>query len=172
MRRLPSAFAPVLFAALALAACQPSAESDAAPAPSPTPASFPAPQAALPAVALDDARAFVRPGGTLETPTFDAAGSTTATGTVRGDAAPVFAVPLAAGQSATVVFESASPNLYFNVSDAADHSGAALHRGEIDGMTAVVTAPRDMTLVITPFQPRAMARRGEAADFTLTITRR
>lgn len=168
MRRLPSAFVPALFAALALIACRQPTEADAAPAPS-SPA---APQAASPTVALDDARAFVRPGGTLETPAFDAAGLASATGTVRGDAAPVFAVALAAGQTAKVVFESASSNLYFNASDAADHSGAALHRGEVDGMTAVVTAPRDMTLVITPFQPRATARRGEAADFTLTITRR
>lgn len=168
MRRLSTAVVSGALAALALAACQPAPE-PAVKAEAPT---APMAEVSPPAVAVDDARAFVREGGALETPTFDSAGSATANGTVRGDVAPVFAVALAAGQTATVVFESASPNLYFNASDAADHSGAALHRGEVDGMTAVVTAPRDMTLVVTPFQPRATARRGEAADFTLTITRR
>jgi len=68
--------------------------------------------------------------------------------------------------------ETDSSNLYFNVSEATDHSGAAVHRGEVDGQSATLTADRDMTYVIAPFQPRATARRDEAGDFTLTISRR
>lgn len=103
--------------------------------------------------------------------TFARTGSTTVQGQVSGDTAPVYAVPVAAGQTLTATFASPSANLYFNVSDAADHSGAALHRGEVDGATATLKAERDTTFVIQPYQPRAMARRGETAPFTLTVSR-
>jgi len=156
-------------AALALlAACSPKApEKTEAPA---TP-QVAAAAAALPAVDTANAQQFVGEGGALTPLTFDRSGTTTVTGSVVGDKAPVYAVPVAAGQTLTVTFQSDSSNLYVNVSDAADHSGAALHRGETDGASATLKADRDMTFVIAPFQPRATARRNEAGEFSLTVAR-
>ena len=102
---------------------------------------------------------------------FAQVGTQTVQGVVRGYAAPVYAVPVAKGQTLTVEFAPSNTNLYINVSDAADQSGAALHRGETDGATASLKADRDTTYVIAPYQPRAMARRGENGDFSLTVTR-
>ena len=153
-----------------VAACR-SGEPETAPAPSePAAAAAPA-QAVLPPIDTVNAQQFVTNGGELTPLTFDRSGSTTVTGTVAGDKAPVYAVSAAAGQTLTVTFQSDSDNLYANVSDAADHSGAALHRGEMEGRTASLKADRDMTFVITPFQPRAMARRNETGTFSLTVAR-
>ena len=152
-----------------LAACS-SGEPEKAETPPAPPAAAPAP-AALPPVDMANAQQFTANGGALTPLTFDRSGSTTVTGAVVGYKAPVYAVPVAAGQTLTVTFQSDSANLYVNVSDAADHSGAALHRGEIDGGTARLKADRDMTFVILPFQPRAMARRNETGTFHLTVSR-
>ncbi len=158
----------------ALAACgSPEAGPEETPAPviaEPTPAAPPTP-AALPAVDRANAQQFVADGAALEPLDFEPTGSTTVEGTVQGEAAPVYAVPAAAGQTVTVTFQPANANLYINVSDATDHSGAALHRGEVDGAVATLTADRDMTFIIMPFQPRAMARRGETGTYTLTVAR-
>ena len=165
----------VLAATVALGACgSPEQSGTEAPASTPAPAGAPAePEpAALPSIDTENARQFVQGGSTLIEASFPAVGSTTAEGQVKGYDAPVYAVPVAAGQTLTVAMETASSNLYFNVSEATDHSGAAVHRGEVDGQTATLTADRDMTYVIAPFQPRATARRDEAGDFTLTISRR
>ena len=125
----------------------------------------------LPPADVENARQFATGEDTFEALTFDRSGATTVKGMVRGDAAPVYAVPVAAGQTLTVTFAPSNTNLYVNVSDAADHSGAALHRGEVDGQTATLKAERDMTFVITPYQPRAMARRNETGEFSLTVAR-
>lgn len=164
--------APVLgLAGLALVAACNSGQPEKAEAPAePAPAAAPAP-AALPAIDTANARQFVTEGGALTPLTFDRSGSTTTTGAVTGDKAPVYAVSAAAGQTLTVTFQSDSDNLYVNVSDAADHSGAALHRGEVEGGTASLKADRDMTFVIAPFQPRAAARRNESGNFSLTVAR-
>lgn len=170
---------------LALAACgdrpgaAPEAASEATPDLSGGPAA--APQAvapasgttqALPAVDEAAARAFVREEGSrLETLTFERVGSVTKEGMVKGYAAPVYAVPVASGQTLKVAFKPSNANLYFNISDAADQSGAAVFRGEVDGETAELKASKDTTYVITPYQPRAMARRDETGSYTLTVSR-
>ena len=175
----------LLSLSLALAACgdrpgaAPEAASEATPDLSGGPAA--APQAvssmpdaaqALPAVDEAAARAFVREeGSTLEVLTFDRVGSVTKEGTVKGYAAPVYAVPVASGQTLKVAFKPSNANLYFNISDAADQSGAAVFRGEVDGQMAELKAPKDTTYVITPFQPRAMARRGSEGGYSLTVSR-
>jgi len=159
--------------ALGLSACgqaENKAADEAAPAPAPAAAAAPA-ASSLPSVDAESARQFATGEDTFEALTFDRTGATTVKGLVRGDAAPVYAVPVAAGQTLTVTFVPANTNLYINVSDAADHSGAALHRGEVDGQTATLKAERDMTFVITPYQPRAMARRNETGEFSLTVAR-
>ena len=163
-----SAFVLASVALLGLAAC------NQEPAKPSTPPSAPAPVApkVLPALETANATQFVPEGGSLVPLEFGTEGTISVTGTVTGYAAPVYAVAVAQGQTLTVDFKTDSTNLYMNISDAADHSGAALHRGEVEGTTATLTAPRNMTFVITPFQPRAMARRNESGDFTLTVTRR
>ncbi len=46
-----------------------------------------------------------------------------------------------------------------------------MFRGEVDGETAELKASKDTTYVITPYQPRAMARRDETGSYTLTVSR-
>ncbi len=137
-------------------------------------ATTPAPDAVSPLPAVDEeaARAFVREeGSTLETLTFQRVGSVTKEGMVKGYAAPVYAVPVASGQTLKVAFKPSNANLYVNISDAADQSGSAVFRGEVDGETAELKASKDTTYVITPYQPRAMARRGSEGSYSLTISR-
>lgn len=140
-------------------------------APASAPVAAPPTALALPAVDTANAQQFVTESAALVPLAFARVGSTTVEGEVSGYSAPIYAVPVAAGQTLTVAFKSDSANLYANVSDATDHSGAALHRGETDGDTATLKADKDITFVIQPYQPRAMARRGEKADFTLTVSR-
>jgi hypothetical protein len=126
---------------------------------------------AVPAADVAGAQALLSPDETLEVLTFADRGSTITSGTVVGYKSTAYAVPVAARQTLRVVFEPANANLYMNVADTADQSGAAVHRGEVDGSTAIITAPRDATYVIRPFQPRAMARRNESGRYTLTVSR-
>lgn len=126
----------------------------------------------LPAADTAAAQRLLSPDETLQTLSFPATNSTTVSGRIKGYSSPAYAVPVAAGQTLIVTMESPSDNAYFNVHDAADSSGAAVFRGEVDGRTSRISAPRDMTYVVRPFQPRAMARRNETATFTFNIERR
>jgi hypothetical protein len=158
-----------LAAALALAACgQQAAKPTEAPAETPA-APTPAPVAAP---ALDPAalKGQLSPDETLEVVALDASGAASVSGEVKGYKAPVYAVPVAAGQALSVAFEPSNSNLYMNIVDAADTSGAAVHRGEVDGPNATVTAAKAGVYLIRPFQPRATARRDEAGTFKLTIS--
>ena len=161
---------------LGLAACsgpaQPAKETaaeatPAAPAAAPTPAVV-----TLPVVDTATVQARLTPDNTLEVLTFAPAGTTTASGEIKGYKAPVYAVPVAAGQTLVVAFASANTSLYMNVTDAADASGAAVHRGEVDGPNATLTAAKDTTYLLQPFMVRAAARRGESGPFEITVTRK
>lgn len=161
-------------AALALAGCGQQATKPAeapaeAPAAVPTPAPAPAPVAAAPALDQAALKGLLSPDETLEVVTLDATGAASASGEVKGYKAPVYAVPVAAGQTLSVTFEPSNTNLYVNVVDAADTSGAAVHRGDVDGPKATVTAPKAGVYLIKPFQPRATARRDEAGTFKLAV---
>ena len=57
--------------------------------------------------------------------TLDPAGAASVSGEVKGYKAPVYAVPVAAAQTLIVTFEPSNTNLYVNVVDSADTSGAA-----------------------------------------------
>lgn len=156
--------------ALGLSACGDQTVEPPAEAPVPVVEAAPAP--ALVVVDLGNAQQFAREGSPLVPVELDASGAARVQGRVEGEAAPVYAVAVGAGQTLTVTMQTDTSNLYFNVSEAADHSGAAVHRGEVDGAEAQLTPATDATYVITPFQPRATARRGEAGDFTLMFQRR
>jgi len=152
-----------------VAACSPPAEAPVAPA---EPAAAAPPAAPLPTADATALRAILSPDETLSVVEFPREGSTTVTGEVKGYTSTVWAVPVAAGQTLTATFAPSNANLYINVIDAADTSGAAVHAGETAGATATVTAEKDAVYVIRPFQPRAMARRDETGDYSLTIARR
>ena len=161
-------------AALALVGCGQQATKPAE-APAEAPAAAPAPPPA-PVVApvVDQAalKALLSPDETLEVVTLDPAGAASVSGEVKGYKAPVYAVPVAAGQTLVVAFASANTSLYMNVTDAADASGAAVHRGEVDGPNATLTAAKDTTYLLQPFMVRAAARRGESGPFEITVTRK
>ena len=158
-------------AALALVGCGQQATKPAE-APAEAPAAAPAPPPA-PVVApvVDQAalKALLSPDETLEVVTLDPAGAASVSGEVKGYKAPVYAVPVAAAQTLIVTFEPSNTNLYVNVVDSADTSGAAVHRGEVDGPKARVTAAKAGVYLIKPFQPRATARRGESGTFKLAV---
>lgn len=150
-----------------VAACSPPAEAPAAPA-EPA-AAAPAPLPTVDAAAL---QAILSPDETLSVVELPREGSTTVRGEVKGYKSTVWAVPVAAGQTLTATFAPSNTNLYINVIDAADTSGAAVHAGETAGATATVTAEKGAIYIIRPFQPRAMARRDETGGYSLSIARR
>ncbi|MEA3277488.1 MAG: hypothetical protein U9Q81_19830 [Pseudomonadota bacterium] len=125
----------------------------------------------LPAANTAAAQRLISPDETLQTLSFPAIGSTRASGTIDGYKSPAYLVPVAKGQTLTVVLESPSSNAYFNVHDAADSSGLALFNGNSGERTARLTAPADMSYVIRPFQPRASARRNEKVPYSFTVER-
>lgn len=159
-----------------VAACSPPVEAPAAPAepvaPAPPAAVAPAAVAALPTVDVAAVGRALSPDETLSVVDLPREGSTTLMGEVKGYKSTAWAVPVAAGQTLTATFTPSNSNLYINVIDAADTSGAAVHAGETDGATATITATKDTVYVIRPYQPRAMARRDETGGYTLAIARR
>ena len=155
--------------ALALAGCGQQASAPEAKPVEAAPPVAAAPIAAPPAVDRAAIQALMSPDETLEIVTLDASGAASASGEVKGYKAPVYAVQVAQGQTLSVTFEPSNTNLYINVVDAADTSGAAVHRGEVDGPQASVTAPKAGVYLIKPYQPRAMARRDEAGTFKLSV---
>ncbi len=159
---------------LGLAACngpaQPAATKEASAAATPA---APAPVVVtLPVVDVAAVKASLAPDDTLEALTFEPTGTTSASGAIKSYKAPVYAVPVAAGQTLTVAFKPSNTSQYLNVVDAADTTGAAVHRGEVDGPDASLTADKDTVYLLKPFLVRAAARRGESGTFEITVTRK
>ncbi|MBK8211365.1 MAG: hypothetical protein IPK78_16880 [Rhodospirillales bacterium] len=125
----------------------------------------------LPTVNTSAAQALLSSDQVLQTVDFPESGSKTVSGRIEGYKSTAYAVPAKAGQTLTVAMTTSSTSAYFNVRDVRDQSGAAIHRGEIDGPKATISVPADTTYLIDPFLVRAVARRGSTADYTLTITR-
>lgn len=127
---------------------------------------------ALPTVDTAAAQSLLSQDQTLQAVSFADSGSTTVSGTIQGSKSVAYAVPAKAGQTLTVKMTTTSTSAYFNVRDVRDQSGAAVHRGEIDGSEAIIYVPADTTYLIDPYLVRAVARRGSTASYTLTITRK
>ena len=125
----------------------------------------------VPSVDTAGAQGLLSADETLQVVSMPATGSTTVSGTVAGYESNAYAVPVGAGQTLRVDFQSSNTNLYMNIHDTADQSGAAVHRGEVDGPSAVLSPAAPTTYLIRPFQPRAMARRNETGDYTIQIAR-
>lgn len=152
--------AAALGLALGVAACE-------APPAAPEAAAVPG---TLPNVDMKAARAAAMGAVPLQVLEFSLSGTRSLTSRIRGDAAPAYAVPVAAGQTLTVVFRSPIHAATFNLMDTANPA-EAVHRGSVEGNIVAVKPARPTTYVIVPFTERAVARRGTVATFTLTITR-
>jgi len=139
---------------------------------SPSPPSAAPAAPSLPSVDTAGAQSLLSEDEALEPLSFPAEGSTTVTGEVVGYRSTAYAVPVAAGQTLRVDFAPSNTNLYMNIHDTADQSGAAVFRGEAEGAQATLTPSEPTTYLLRPFQPRATARRGERGGFTLAISRR
>lgn len=98
-------------------------------------------------------------------------GSIKVQGIIRGYKHNVYAVTIGAGETLTVTFETQSTSAYFNLIDAADASGAAIHRGDVAGKVAKVTAVAPKTYLVQPYIVRAAARRDSTARYAFTIAR-
>jgi hypothetical protein len=141
------------------------------------PPAVPQPQATavpqgLPAVNTAAAQALLSADQTLQTVSFPDTGTTTVSGRIDGYKSVAYAVPARTGQTLTVTMTTPSTSASFNVRDVRDQSGQAVHRGDVDGLTATVAVPADTTYLIDPYLVRAVARRGSTADYTLTISRK
>lgn len=110
------------------------------------------------------------PEETLERITIPASGKLTVSGTIEGYRHKVYAVSIGAGDTLRVELKTRSTSAYFNLIDGADGSGAAIHRGEVHGKVAQITAPSAKTYLIQPFLVRAVARRGRTAQYSFEIT--
>ena len=125
----------------------------------------------LPVPDTASAQILVSQDETLESLTFTSVGRIQVSGTVDGYKHRAYLVPVAGGQTLTVILESPSANAYFNVHEATDSSGFAVFNGNSGERTARLVAPAAMTYVIRPFQPRASARRNEQVPYRLTVER-
>ncbi|MFO1156576.1 MAG: hypothetical protein U1E43_07350 [Rhodospirillales bacterium] len=126
----------------------------------------------LPAVNTAAAQALLSPDQTLQTVDFPETGTTTVAGRIEGNKSVAYAVPARAGQKLTVTMTTSSTSAYFNIKDVRDQSGAAVHRGDVDGPNATISVPADTTYLIDPYLVRAAASRDSTADYTLTISRK
>lgn len=158
--------AAALLLPIGLAACAPQ---PAAPQ-SQAKADHKAAMAALPEANMAAAQALLTPDETLQVLDMPMKGSKTVQGRIVGYKTVAYAVPMAAGQTLKVTFDSPISAAGFNILDVAKGQ-EAVFRGEIDGRSASVTTQAATTLVIRPGQQRAAARRGTAAAYTLAVTR-
>lgn len=88
---------------------------------------------------------------------------------ITGYKTSVYGVSVPKGATLRVEMTTKSKSAYFNVVDVSDKSGAAVHRGEVEGLEARVAASVDGTYLIRPFLESPAAKRGEKAEYGLKI---
>ncbi|MBL4919109.1 DNA breaking-rejoining protein [Szabonella alba] len=86
---------------------------------------------------------------------------------VKGYASVQYSLGVKAGQKMSVQLDSGNASLYFNIT--APGANAALYNGSIDGNGTTVTIPSSGKYVIDVYLMRNAARRGETANYTLTL---
>lgn len=86
---------------------------------------------------------------------------------VRGYGSVEYSVGVSAGQKMSVQLDSSNSSLYFNVT--APGASAALYNSSIEGNGTSITIPSSGNYVIQVYLMRNAARRGERADYTLTL---
>lgn len=93
--------------------------------------------------------------------------SSTIKSTVKGYDSIEYKVGVTASQKMSVQLDSRNSSLYFNI--IAPGASAALYNSSIDGNGTSVTIPSSGNYVIQVYLMRNAARRGETANFTLTV---
>jgi len=108
------------------------------------------------------------PGIRSETVQF-ATGATSAQlrGSIRGSAGVDYRISARAGQTLAVTMKSSNASSYFNINPPG--SDAAMFIGSTKGSEAAVALPTDGTYVVRVYLMRNAARRGETAQYTLTV---
>ncbi len=116
------------------------------------------PMAGAPAFAEDRAeRVAFAPGST----------GTVLTGTIRGDQGVRYILGAAAGQRMSVDMTTSNASAYFNIRRSG--SETAIYNGSINGNSTTVTLPSGDDWVVQVYLMRNAARRGEAANYRLSI---
>lgn len=86
---------------------------------------------------------------------------------LKGYQSVQYALGLTAGQKLNVQLDSSNSSLYFNVT--APGAEAAMYNSSVNGNGTSVTIPSSGKYAIDVYLMRNAARRGEAADYTLTL---
>jgi len=86
---------------------------------------------------------------------------------VKGYDSVEYKIGVTAGQQMSVQLDSRNSSLYFNI--IAPGASAALYNSSMDGNGTSVTIPSSGNYVIQVYLMRNAARRGETANYTLTL---
>lgn len=125
----------------------------------------------LPAVDVAGAQALLSADETLEMLQFPENGITTVDGEIVGHTSTAYAVSAKTGQNLFIFIETPSYSAHFTVHDVRDSSGFAVHRGEVDGPTASISAFSDTTYLIRPFLVHPEAHRRSTVPYSITVSR-
>ncbi|SNT37979.1 hypothetical protein SAMN05421763_1139 [[Luteovulum] sphaeroides subsp. megalophilum] len=91
----------------------------------------------------------------------------TINGRIKGYNAVQYSLGVKAGQKMSVQLDSGNASLYFNIT--APGASEALYNSSIDGNGTSVTIPSSGTYAIDVYLMRNAARRGETANYSLTL---
>lgn len=91
----------------------------------------------------------------------------TINGKVKGYDSVEYKLGIGAGQKMSVQLDSSNSSLYFNVLAAG--ANAALYNSSIDGNGTSITIPSSGNYVVQVYLMRNAARRGETANYQLTL---
>jgi hypothetical protein len=86
---------------------------------------------------------------------------------LKGYQSVEYTLGVTAGQKLSVQLDSSNSSLYFNV--VAPGADAALYNSSIDGNGTTITIPSSGNYAIQVYLMRNAARRGEAANYALTL---
>lgn len=93
---------------------------------------------------------------------------TTINGTIRGDQAVSYRLGVSAGQVMSIQLDTGNASNYFNVG--APGASEALYNSSINGNSTSFVVPSSGTYAISVYLMRNAARRGETANYQLTIS--
>ena len=86
---------------------------------------------------------------------------------IKGYNSVQYSLGVRAGQRMSVQLDSGNASLYFNIT--APGASEALYNSSIDGNGTSVTIPSSGNYIIDVYLMRNAARRGETANYTLTL---
>jgi|GEM_PF-3588092 len=125
----------------------------------------------LPAVDFAGVQALLSSDETLETLQFPENGIITVVGRIVDHKSTAYAVPAKTGQELFIFIETPSYSAHFNVQDLRDPSRLPVHRGEVDGPIASISASFDTTYLIRPFLAPAKTDSESTVPYSITVSR-